>query len=197
MDCGFPVLASRERIGKARRVRPGAGLKGLETIVIPVCLSPLPGRLIWLGRAGRSLRLVASVIACAMAMSPLSAVACQRADFEAVVDDAAAALRELNLKNRPAFQDKLRALKDKRSWTHDQFIKEAAPFVKDEQIEVFDSTSNDMLLEISSMGQVGATAATPDCVLLAKLRGHMATLVETQSSKWSYMFGKLDAELAR
>src|ERR1700730_8105308 len=45
---------------------------------------------------------------------------CAKADFEAVVDDAAAALRDLNLKNKPNFQEKLRQLKDKRGWSHDQ-----------------------------------------------------------------------------
>ncbi len=45
------------------------------------------------------------------------AAACKRADFEAVVDEAAAVLRDLNLKNKPAFQDKLRQLKDKRGWS--------------------------------------------------------------------------------
>lgn len=122
--------------------------------------------------------------------------ACQRADFEAVVDEAAAALRELNQKNRPTFQEKLRTLKDKRGWDHDQFLKEALPYVKDEKIEVFDEDSNRLLEEISSQGQEGAAAKTPDCALLEDLRGRMKALVETQTAKWTYMFGKLERELA-
>ncbi len=125
------------------------------------------------------------------------AVACERADFEAVVDQAAAALRDLNQKNRPSFQDKLRQLKEKRSWSHDQFLKEAVPYVKDEKIEVFDQTSNDLLNEISTLGQEGAEAKTPDCALLEDLRGRMAKLVAAQTDKWTYMFGKLDMELAK
>src|SRR5262249_2825321 len=39
---------------------------------------------------------------------PAAAGECARADFEAVVDDAAAALRDLNQKNKPDFQEKLR-----------------------------------------------------------------------------------------
>ena len=53
-----------------------------------------------------------------------------------VVDEAAAALRDLNAKNKPAFQEKLRQLKDKRAWSHDEFLKEAAPFVRDDKIAV-------------------------------------------------------------
>lgn len=125
------------------------------------------------------------------------AAACQRADFEAVVDEAAAVLRDLNLKNKPTFQDKLRVLKDKRGWSHDQFMKEAAPFVLDEKIAEYDQTSTDLLAEISTLGQEGADAATPDCKLLEELRSRMKTLVESQTAKWTYMFGKLDAELAK
>src|SRR5262245_25305880 len=62
---------------------------------------------------------------------------CAKTEFEDVVDAAAAALRDLNNKNRPAFQEKLRQLKDKRGWDNDQFLKEAAPFVKDDQIDVY------------------------------------------------------------
>lgn len=122
---------------------------------------------------------------------------CAKADFEGAVDEAAASLRDLNNKNRPDFQDRLRKLKDKRGWDNDQFLKAAAPFVKDDTIEVFDTKTNDLLTEISSMGQEGATANVPDCDVLAKLRGQMKLLVDTQVSKWAYMFKKLDDELAK
>lgn len=151
-------------------------------------------------RARTALALAALASACVAvphAAVPRAAAACARSDFEAVVDRAAEALRDLNLKNRPTFQDKLRALKAKRGWSHDQFMKEAAPLVKDEQIEEYDRTSSDMLAEISTLGQEGSEAASPDCTLLGELEARMRTLVETQTTKWAYMFGKLDAELAR
>lgn len=132
-----------------------------------------------------------------LSLAPASAVECARADFEAVVDEAAAALRDLNLKNRPAFQEKLRGLKDKRGWSHDEFLREAVPFVKDDKIEVYDQSSAELLDAISSMGQEGAEAATPDCALLEDLRGRMAELVAIQTEKWTYMFGKLEAEMAK
>jgi hypothetical protein len=122
---------------------------------------------------------------------------CQKAEFEAVVDEAAAALRDLNLKNKPDFQEKLRQLKTKRGWTNDEFLKEAAPFVRDDKIAVFDQQSDQLLNDISSLGQEGAEAKTPDCALLHELRARMKVLVDTQTAKWSYMFEKLSAALAQ
>ncbi len=122
---------------------------------------------------------------------------CGKADFEAVVDDAAGALRDLNMQNKPAFQEKLRLLKDKRGWTHDAFLKEAAPFVRDDKIAVYDQDSERLLTDISTLGQEGADAPTPDCALLGDLKARMQTLVDTQTAKWTYMFQKLDAALAQ
>ena len=122
---------------------------------------------------------------------------CAKADFEAVVDDAAGALRDLNLQNKPAFQEKLRQLKDKRGWSHEAFLKEAAPFVRDDKIAVYDQESERLLTDISTLGQEGADAPTPDCALLADLKTRMKTLVDTQTAKWTYMFTKLDAALAQ
>lgn len=106
-------------------------------------------------------------------------------------------LRDLNQKNKPAFQEKLRELKDKRGWTHDQFMKEAAPLVRDDKIAVYDQSTEELLSAISSLGQEGADAKAPDCALLLELRARMKLLVDTQTAKWTYMFEKLGAELAR
>lgn len=121
---------------------------------------------------------------------------CTKGEFEGVVDEAAAALRTLNQQNVPQFQVKLRQLKDKRGWSNDQFMKEAEPFVRDEQIAAHDRKSEEFLARITSAGQVGASAA-PDCALLAELRGAMKALVDTQTAKWAYMFDKLEKELRK
>ena len=140
----------------------------------------------------------ALILSVAGAPSALAqAVTCAKVDFEAVVDQAAGALRELNLKNRPEFQERLRQLKDKRGWSHDQFLKEAAPFVRDDKIAVYDQDSERLLADISTLGQEGAEAPTPDCALLAGLKTRMQTLVDTQTAKWTYMFQKLDSALAQ
>ena len=88
-------------------------------------------------------------------------------------------------------------LKDKRGWSHDEFMKAAVPFVKDDKIEVYDQSAGELLDEISRMGQQGAEAPKPDCALLDDLRTRMKKLVDIQIEKWTYMFGKLQAELAK
>ena len=168
-----------------------------------------------MGRTGRTQRAGANLLLGAFALSMAQAgflhrdaayaedagaaapAQCTKDEFEDVVDEAAAALRDLNSKNKPAFQEKLRHLKDKRGWSHDEFLKEAAPFVRDDKIAVFDNNSDRLLDDISSQGQEGADAATPDCAVLLDLRSRMKVLVETQSAKWDYMFKKLDAALAQ
>lgn len=139
---------------------------------------------------------VLALIVCVMPAAAQPA-ACAKADFEAVVDEAAAALRDLNQKHKPDFQERLKALKDKRGWGHDQFMKEAAPFVKDAAIAGFETKSSELLDQISTLGQDGAAAKSPDCALLSELKARMKLLVEIQGQKWSYMFGKLDVELGK
>lgn len=128
---------------------------------------------------------------------PQVAETCTKSEFESAVDHAAERLRDLNNKNRPEFQAKLRQLKEKRGWNDNQFLKEAAPFVKDDKIAVYDAKSNDLLASISSLGQEGANAPEPNCTMLGELRGHMQTLIDTQEEKWRYMFEKLDSEIAK
>ena len=102
---------------------------------------------------------------------------CTKADFETVVDQSAGALRT------------------KKNWTEDQFLKEAVPYVKDNAIDDFDRKTSELLNKIVSMGGEGSASATPDCGLYQLLRGHMSELVNTQNAKWLYMFQKIDAEL--
>ena len=122
---------------------------------------------------------------------------CAKEDFEAVVEAASGSLRDLNIQNRPIFQEKLRELKAKRHWTNDEFIVQARPFVKDEKMDVYDKRASELLAAIASMGQEGASADAPNCDQLVGLRQRMKLLVETQTAKWSYMFEKLDSELAK
>ena len=141
-------------------------------------------------------RLGLSVCLIAIASAPAFAQSCARTDFEAVVDNAAEALRQLNGENKPVFQERLRALREKRGWDHDTFISKAQPFVIDETIEGFDSRSQDLLNTIASLGEQGTSAETPDCSLLLRLRELMTDLVAAQKEKWAYMFAKLDKAIA-
>jgi hypothetical protein len=139
----------------------------------------------------------AGLLAAVLGGSAALAQTCAKTDFEAVVDEAAGVLRALNQQNTPQFQAKLRQLKDKRGWSHDQFLKEAAPFVRDDAIAGFDQKSEEFLGRITSGGQAQSSAAKPDCALLVELRGAMKALVDTQKAKWAYMFEKIDGELRK
>jgi hypothetical protein len=140
--------------------------------------------------------LMAIALCCANAHADEAPLSCSKEDFESVVEQAAGSLRDLNAQNRPQFQEKLRALKDKRHWNHDEFMEKAKPFVKDDKTTVYDQTTDELLSAIASMGQEGAAAEKPDCNRMTELRSRMKSLVETQTAKWTYMFQKLDAELA-
>lgn len=122
---------------------------------------------------------------------------CAKADFEAVVGEAAMALRELNQANKPAFQARLKELKEKRGWSQDRFLKEAVPLVQDDHIAAFDERSSAFLDKIQSMGSEGANARDPSCAALIEVRAHMKALVGVQKDKWGYMFGRLEQELAK
>lgn len=150
------------------------------------------------GRLRGLVRLLICALAMAIAVPTLAfGQSCAKADFEAVVDEAAAALRDLNQKNRPLFQEKLRELKVKRAWSDDQFMKEAAPLVKDEKTDTLDQTSSTLLAKITAMGEVGAQAKSPDCVLMSELHGYMQQLVTAQTDKWTYLFDKLSVEMSK
>jgi hypothetical protein len=143
---------------------------------------------------------VAAIVAgigCADLRAEGADATCKKEDFEAVVETTASSLRDLNSKNRPEFQEKLRELKAKRNWTQNEFMEKAAPFVRDDKTAVYDQSTDELLSAISSMGQEGARAATPDCAMLLELRARMKILVDTQTAKWAYMFEKLNAELAK
>jgi hypothetical protein len=128
--------------------------------------------------------------------APAQAPACARSDFEAVVNEAGAVLRDLNRQNTPLFQAKLRQLKDKRNWSNDQFLKEAEPFVRDDRILGFDQKSESLLARITG-GDTAGPSEAPDCSVLAGLRTAMTELVDTQKAKWTYMFAKIEKELAK
>lgn len=118
---------------------------------------------------------------------------CTRPDFEAVVETAAASLRDLNARNAPGFQDKLRLLRERQKWSADEFMAKAAVYVQDDRIAAYDLRANELLERINSMGEAGA--AKPDCKLLGELRTTMKTLVDTQIEKWAYMFAKIERGL--
>lgn len=127
----------------------------------------------------------------------MPAQACERTDFERVVEEAALALRDVNLANKPVLQARLAELKQKRGWSNDQFIEKAAPLVQDQKISDYDTRSSTLLDRLQNGGQEGAAARVPDCALLAELKEALKTLIEVQKEKWAYMLGRIDDELKK
>jgi hypothetical protein len=123
--------------------------------------------------------------------------ACAKSDFEAVVNAAGAALRELAQQNTPMFQAKLRELKDKRSWTNDEFVKQAEPLVRDEIIAGFDKKSEELVARITGGGGRSDSEPAPDCAVLTGLQADLKLLVETQQAKWTHMLAKVQQELGK
>lgn len=144
----------------------------------------------------RALCLIVALAISAQAL-PAAGQSCAREDFEAVVQEAASVLTALNQKNKPAMQIKLRQLRDKRGWSPEQFMAEAAPYVRDERTDAYDKRSEELLSKITAMGQDGASSDVADCKLLAELRATMLGLVKAQQEKWDYLFAKLDAALTQ
>ena len=139
-------------------------------------------------------------IAVALGAAPAGAqdaasATCAKPEFEAVVEGAAESLRDLNQRNAPGFQDKLRLLRERRKWGAEEFMEKAAVYVQDEQIAALDQRSTDLLGKINSMGEAGAASGKPDCRLLAELRSTMKALIDTQIEKWAYMFAKIERGL--
>jgi hypothetical protein len=151
------------------------------------------------GRGGRR-TLAAGFAVCSLLLAsaaPAWSETCGRTEFEAVVQEASSVLSGLNQKNKPAMQDRLRQLRDKRGWTAEQFSIEAAAYVRDERTDTLDKRSEELLAKISAMGDAGAGAATAaDCKLLADLKAAMQGLVKAQTEKWAHIFAKLDAALS-
>lgn len=144
-----------------------------------------------------AMRLLLSLVVICTLSQTSHAQTCARTDFEAVVDDAAEALRKLNAENKPGFQERLRTLRAKRGWSHDEFLLNAAPFVQDDTIDAFDQRSQNLLSDIANLGEEGTATATPDCSLLTELRRKMQELVNAQTEKWEYMFKKLHDEIGK
>jgi hypothetical protein len=141
---------------------------------------------------GRIIAVLAGVLAAPAATA--FADTCTKDDFSAIVEKAGGVLRKINADNTPQFQSKLRALKQKMSWSDKELIEKARPLVEDPTITGYDVTINDLLDQIETSGSTSAASA-PDCSLLTTLKMNLDKLVEIVKAKWAYMFGKVEEAL--
>ena len=66
-----------------------------------------------------------------------------------------------------------------------------------QKIAGYDDQSSGFLARIEQLGAEGLSAASPDCTRLDEVRQSMKSLVAVQKAKWTYMFERISAELAR
>ena len=122
-------------------------------------------------------------------------VACAKTDFEAVVNEAGAALRDLNQQNTPLFPGQAAPAQGQAQLEQRPVPEGGGALRARRGIVGYDQKSEELLTRITGGGQVGGGPA-PDCTL-SGLGGALKVLVETQKAKWTYMFAKLDKELAK
>jgi hypothetical protein len=125
---------------------------------------------------------------------PSAALTCTSADFGAVVDQTARALRDLNVNGSQRFQEKLRFFKDKHKLGEEE-IQARAASLQDDRMDEFNR-------EIEALvGQMDALSQTPneriDCDKLEELKRVRDRLLTVMGQKSGYMLAKADLELDR
>jgi hypothetical protein len=117
---------------------------------------------------------------------------CGRAAFAAAVNNTGSMLTMLNESNKKIFQEKLLKLKTRRGWSDQDYLTQAAQFVRDEQIADYDAKAAALVAKIS---QPGGGSDVPDaarCAMLEDLKTITGLLIANTAAKWGYMHGKLD-----
>jgi len=146
--------------------------------------------------AMRGLLIVVAAASAMLAMlSTGHAASCAREDFAQAVDQAGAALRQLNADNAPRLRSKMRALKDARGWPDAGFEEQAMGAVQDERMAVLDLQANDLLAKIDTLGTIDL-GKEPDCAKLQELAAASLELQATVKAKAAYTLAKLDQMIA-
>ena len=144
----------------------------------------------------RGLLIVVAAASAMLAMlSTGHAASCTREDFAQAVDQAGAALRQLNADNAPRLRSKMRALKDARGWPDAGFEEQAMGAVQDERMAALDLQANDLLAKIDTLGTIDL-GKEPDCAKLQELAAASLELQATVKAKAAYTLAKLDQMIA-
>lgn len=145
------------------------------------------GRAAWLAVICASLFLLAGPLA-------TSAKACTAADFAAVVDDTAVALRDLNAAGAQRFQEKLKAYQQKHDLS-DAEIRARAAAVQDEKMSDFNREIEQLVAEMDMLGNLGPDQV--NCEKLEDLKRVRDRLLTVMGQKSGYMLARADIELDR
>jgi hypothetical protein len=119
------------------------------------------------------------------------AASCTREEFAHAVDQAGAALRQINADNAPRLRAKMRQLKDARGWPDAGFEEKAYEALQDERMAQLDAQANDLLSRLDQLGTVDP-GREPDCAKLQELSAASLELQATVKAKAAYTLAKLD-----
>ena len=138
---------------------------------------------------------ISAVFACALTLTPLglsSALACTSADFGAVVDQTAQALRDLNINGAKRFQAKLQSLRQKHGLSEDE-IQTRAAALQDDKMSEFNREIDTLVNQMDVLSQTPNDKIT--CAKLDELKRVRDQLLTIMALKSGYMLAKADAEL--
>ena len=140
---------------------------------------------------------ISAVFVCALTLTPLglsSALACTSADFGAVVDQTAQALRDLNINGAKRFQAKLQTLRQKHGLSEDE-IQTRAAALQDDKMSEFNREIDTLVNQMDVLSQ------TPNdkinCAKLDELKRVRDQLLTIMGQKSGYMLAKADVELGK
>ena len=140
---------------------------------------------------------MAASFAWALTLTPLgisTAFACTAADFGAVVDQTAQALRDLNINGAKRFQAKLQTLRQKHGLTEDE-IQTRAASLQDEKMSEFNREIDTLVNQMDVLSQTANDKIT--CEKLDELKRVRDRLLTIMGQKSGYMLAKADGELDR
>jgi len=137
---------------------------------------------------GVALRLFISLI-CLSLLAGTAPVAagCDRSSYSEVFDKASVELTKMNNERAKQIKRLLRDLKKLASWTDQEYLRNAAPLVENEQISEFNSRSKALLASVADFGGSGTTIDRGECGKVDELRALFSLLIDNTREKWAFM----------
>ncbi len=138
-----------------------------------------------------------AAFACALALHSLAAAraeACTAADFGAVVDQTAQALRDLNGSGAQRLQAKLQSVRQKQGLSEDE-IEARASALQDDKMSEFNREIEALVNQMDALSQTPNDKIT--CEKLEELKRVRDRLLTVMGQKSGYMLAKADVELDR
>ncbi len=137
---------------------------------------------------------IALSLSAAILVSPGAAGAqnCTGADFGAVVDQTAQALRDLNVNGSKRYQAKVAALREKNRLS-DTDIEARTTSLHDEKVDGFNREIESLVAQMDMLSQTPAAKIT--CDKLDELKRVRDRLLTVMGQKSGYMLAKVEAEL--